>query len=339
MSENIEPTPDLSDTQPRKALPKKRNILGLLIAVGVILLALALGSAIGYGQGIAARVSAQKTNERQSLAEQYALAEKAMSEKRYAVAQLHIKFIIEKDQSYPGAVDLLTRLMVEMAITPSPTPTLVPSATPTPDLRSQDTIFAAAQDYLKNKDWTSALNSLDSLRKADPTYKTAQVDAMYFKGLRNRGVDEILYAQRTNLEGGIYDLTLAERFGPLDGLADGTRTWARYYILGASFWEIDWAQAVTYFQQVAENAPNLRDASNVTAAKRYYDALLNYGDFQVANGARQKDRCLALNSWGTAQSISGLDATYTDKFNALNLKCNPPTETPAPEQPTPTTGP
>ena len=32
-----------------------------------------------------------------------------------------------------------------------------------------------------------------------------------------------------NLEGGIYDLTLAERFAPIDKDADGFRSWARYY--------------------------------------------------------------------------------------------------------------
>jgi len=115
-------------------------------------------------------------------------------------------------------------------------------------------------------------------------------------------------------------------------------TWARYYILGASFWELDWAQAVNYFSQVADAAPNLRDASNVTASQRYYQALLKYGDLQ-ATAKKLNDRCLALTSWAKAQNISSLDAEYTNKFYALNLECNPPTKTPEPEQPTATVSP
>jgi hypothetical protein len=183
------------------------------------------------------------------------------------------------------------------------------------------------------------LSSLDSLRKADPNYKTAEVDGMYYTALRNRGMDEIMgnraYAQTTNLEGGIYDLTLAERFGPLDGLSDGMRTWARYYMVGASFWQLDWSQAVNYFGQVYQYAPNLRDSSNYTAGQRYHDALLQYGDQQAA-ASRLKDRCLALNSWATAAKISPLDDVYASKFYQLNLLCNPPTSTPttAPVGPT-----
>ena len=61
MSENIEqPTPDLSDTQPRKALPKKRG-LALLIGALVILLAIALGSAGGYAQAMGTRMNVQQT--------------------------------------------------------------------------------------------------------------------------------------------------------------------------------------------------------------------------------------------------------------------------------------
>ena len=328
---DIQPTPVLSDTQPRKV---KNRRIGVLIAALVILAAIALGSGTGYAQAIKVRMEVQQTSESRSIAEQYSLAEKAFAEKRYDVARDHLDYVIKKDQSYPGAVALLTSLMVQMAVTPSLTPTTIPSATPTADLRSQETIFAQAKEQLKNSDWSNALASLDSLRKADPSYQTALVDGMYYAGLRNRGMDQIIgnraYAQTTNLEGGIYDLTLAERFGPLDRDADGMRTWARLYLIGASFWGLDWAQAVNYFAQVQDATPNLRDSSNITAVQRYYQSLLKYGDVQ-ASATRLKDRCVALNTWSTAQNVGGsLDDEYTNKFNQLNLECNPPTATSEP---------
>jgi len=328
-----DPQPDeVSDTQPRNA--RKFGFFlrpAFWITALVLLVAILLGAGGGYSYGTKLRLDTQKATVVQSLGEQIKLAQQDFDAKKYVNSRARLEFILKQDPAYPGAADLLTKLMVEAAITPTLTLTPTPTMTPTPDLRSQQTIFTQIQQSLQSSKWTDALAELDALRKTDPNYKTAQVDGMYYMALRNRGMDEIIgnreFAQTTNLEGGIYDLTLAERFGPLDGFSNGTRTWARYYIIGASFWQLDWPQAVNYFGQVYENAPNLRDASNFTAAMRYHDALLNYGDEQ-ADASRLKDRCLALDSWSKAASISPLNNDYAYKFNQLDLECHPPTATP-----------
>ena len=69
------------------------------------------------------------------------------------------------------------------------------------------------------QDWPGALGALDEMRKLDPTYQTSQVDGMYYFALRNYGYD--LIVKQGNLEGGIYQFTLAERFGPLDRDTNG----------------------------------------------------------------------------------------------------------------------
>ena len=116
---------------------------------------------------------------------------------------------------------------------------------------------------------------------------------MLYVALRNRGVDKI--AVQADLEGGTYDLALAERFGPLDAEAKNWRDWAELYIRGASFWDVDWSQAVYYFSQLAPTAPNLRDASGWTATDRYLQALLGYGNWLSAAG----DHCLAAEQYHT----------------------------------------
>jgi len=326
----------VSDTQPRKLKSMARG--AFLISALVLIAAVLLGAGGGYSYGTMQRLNAQKATNVQSLSEQMALAQQDYDAKRYENVRKRLEFVLKQDPGYAGAGDLLAKVMVQMAITPTLTLTPTPTMTPTPDLRSQQTIYTQLKQQMQNKDWTGVLSSLDSLRKTDPTYKTAEVDDMYYSALLNRGMDQILgrgaYAKTTNLEGGIYDLTLAERFGPLDGVSAGMRTWARTYIVAASFWQLDWAQAVNYFGQVYEYAPNLRDASNYTAAQRYHDALLQYGDQQAA-ASRLKDRCLALNSWKTAAQISPLDNTYAYKFAQLDLLCNPPTPTSEPPTATP----
>jgi hypothetical protein len=321
------PSPALSDTQPRKIKPKRSSVwIGLLIIIG----ALALGGLGGYSSGIGVRISAKKTEVSKSLAEQMALVQQDIDAGRYALARDRLEnYILKNDPSFPGATDKLAKVLVEMAITPSPTLTPIPTITPTPDRRAQEAIFNTAKQYLQELKWNDAIASLDSLRKSYPGYKVAQVDSMYYAALRNRGVDQIMgngaYAQQTNLEGGIYDLTLAERFGPLDGSADGLRSFARMYIIGASFWELDWSQALDYFRQVYQFTPNLRDASNITATERYRIALLRYGD--LIYGGKEKDRCNALDYYFQSFAIAP-DPAYTQKVDALNLECNPPTAEP-----------
>jgi hypothetical protein len=136
-----------------------------------------------------------------------------------------------------------------------------------------------------------------------------------------------------NLEGGIYDLALAARFGPLDSQAYSARDLARLYLFGSSFWEVYPDQAVFYFSQVAAAAPGLRDASGWTASQRYREALIQYGDQLMT----KESWCEAQKQYELALSM-GADATLEEKTRNAILKCSPPTETPTStgETPTPT---
>jgi hypothetical protein len=102
------------------------------------------------------------------------------------------------------------------------------------------------------------------------------LDGMYYIALRFLGVQNILNSGE--LEVGIYNLTLAERFAPLDVDALNYRIWARQYIAAASFWKIDWPRVIEYFGQIYPALPNLRDSSGMTATERYRQALIGYGD-------------------------------------------------------------
>lgn len=329
--ENISP-----DTQPVKK--KSSGRFGFIIALILMLGALVSGSMGGYNWGITQRLEADQGTKTKSLGEQFTLAQEDFLARRYELARQRLDFILRQDPNYPGAKELFTQALVELAITASPTVTSTPTLTPTPDVREQETIFAQAQAQLASSDWEALTITLDTLRKKDQAYRAAEVDGMYYVALRNRGVAKILgtgpYQTAPNLEGGMYDLTVAERFGPLDGQADGMRNFARMYILGASFWGLDWGQAVNYFGQVYRFTPNLRDGSNMTATERYRSALLYYGD-QLAAAQKEKDRCMALPQWETANQIRPLDGEYGAKYERLHSACFPATPTLEPNNPEP----
>jgi len=332
-----ESTPNnLSDTQPNKAPAaqqggkvKRRGIASFWISLLVLLLVIALGSLGGYSMGISDRLVAEKAQITGQLDEQFALARQDMDAGQYEVARMRLEFILQKDASYPGVSDMLIEAQVKLSITPTLPPTPTPTLTPTPDMRAQETILSNARQQIQTKDWDGAVGSLDALRKADPAFHVVEVDGMYYVALRNRGIDQILGRgafTSTNLEGGIYDLTLAERFGPLDNQALSLRTGARMFIQASSFMGVDWPQAATYFGEVYRLYPGLRDATGITAGQRYREALLNYGDLKSLE-QRPKDRCQAIDIWNEAATISPLDNTYTAKYNQLFLECYPPTPT------------
>ena len=182
-------------------------------------------------------------------------------------------------------------------------------------------------------DWEGAINALLSLRQKYPEHMAIDVDGMLYIALRNRGIDKI--SIDADLEGGNYDLTLAERFGPLDAEAKNWRDWAELYIRGASFWDVDWEQATYFFSQLAPSAPNLRDASGWTASERYLKALLGYGDWLAANG----QWCTARDKYELYLTLIA-DPQVQPTAEFVFEKCDDegneePTETPTPGEAAP----
>jgi tetratricopeptide (TPR) repeat protein len=309
--------------------------------LGFIVLAI-LGLAGGYMNGRIVRVDAQGTLLSQQLAAQFDLGMQAMNAGQYDVAQQHFQYVINQNPNFPGAQAAYTQLLLKLKSSPTPAFTASPLASPTPDQSGAAQIFSHVQALLAAKpqsfqDWDTVVSTLDSLRKADPTYQAAQVDGMYYIALRQRGIAQIFAqpCQDINLEGGIYDLTLAERFGQLDGYADSLRTYARLYISGSTFWEIDWTQAQSYFQQVYLALPDLMDSSCITAAHRWAQATIQLGDQLLVKG----NYCGADQQFKAAEAVGGPEnATAQPTESFADRKCHPPAPTHTPVPATPTGG-
>jgi hypothetical protein len=311
MSESIE------NTQPIKPIKKKRRWRSVLIGIVGIIVLLALAGWGGYQSAIDTRDQAKTQLISQQLTDQFTLALVDEQSKNYDQAQQRLNFIIQNDPSFPGAQTELAKILVQMSI---PTATTTPTLTPTPDVRGQTAMFATAQQLVATGDWANALTELDQLRKQDPTFNTAQVDGLYYYAFRNYGVD--LITKQGNLEGGIYELTLAERFAPLDKDASSLRDGARLYLDAASFWQLDWATAANELQQVDAAYPAMWDGT-MTAAQRYQYAAMRYGDQLLA----QSQDCDAVKQYQAAQAIGNLDQTAAKGLNQAYNKCYPATPT------------
>jgi tetratricopeptide (TPR) repeat protein len=312
-------------TQPLKPVKKRRRLGSILLGIGGILVLLVLGGLGGYTSGIAQREQAQSSIISQQLMDQfqYALVDEQFG--RYEAARERLQFIIQHSPDFPGAQTELAKVLVQLTV-PTPTPTTPP--TPTADLRGVQNLFASAQQLVAAGDWKNALATLDQLRKDAPDFNAAQVDGMYYYALRNYGVS--LIQQQGDLEGGIYELTLAERFAPLDNTANGLRDGARAYIQAASYFGVNWQKTVELFRNVAGGWPAMWDGS-MNANQRLHLALMRYGDELFASG----NDCAASDQYQEAQGLGDLDPTSAKNANQAYQICHPATEVPPTEAPVP----
>ncbi len=289
-------------------------LFSILLLIGIVV----VSGLLGYSSGIQDRQANEATQVALVAEEQFNLGIQNMEEGRYYIAQQHLKYVLELNPNYPGIIEKLTEveLILNATATPTPAPTATPTPipfTPTPDTRGEAELFAQAEDFIKNEEWSSAIETLETLRKRNPEYRAIDIDGMLYLSLRQRGVQKI---SEGNLESGIYDLSLAERFGILDTEADSWRTWAQYYIRGASFWEVDWGQAVYYFEQVAPMFPNMHDGTFWTASQRYKEALTNYAETLVD----QEKWCEAEEVYIKLRDYTG-DTSLDETIDIIADKC------------------
>jgi tetratricopeptide (TPR) repeat protein len=269
---------------PVKKVTKKRRsfkwLLWPLAGVALLILVAVVAAGLGYGSGIGLRKAAASTQAAGSALDQFQRGLEDMGKGNYYTARQRFEYVIRLDPNFPGAAEKLAEAIMYLDATATPTVQATPTITPTPDTRAVEELWNQAQSAMASKDWNAAVESLLALRAKDINYHVVDVDGMLFVALRNRGYAKIT---QTDLESGIYDLTLASNFGPLDSEAEGLMSWSQMYITGASFWGIDWQQVIDYFSQVAPQMPNLMDGSGMTATERLRQAYFEYGNTLAAS--------------------------------------------------------
>lgn len=301
----------------------------------LIFFSAAIAAPIGYFTGREERESERMEEIHQIIQEQFALGLVDLEEGRYEIARQRFEYVIKLDPNFPDAPQRLAQALLGLN-KPIATPTL-PPVTATPNLAPVEEILSQAQEAFKDGDWTRAIETLLALRAKDSSYRAVEVDGLMFAALRNRGVERISREQL--LEEGMYDLSLAETFGPLDEEAENWRSWAQLYLTANSFMFLNWEQATFYFDMVFVVAPGIKNDvywKYALAAQRYADQLVASGDPCAAMEQYEKSLGVQPNETLVPTGTKAYDACQT----ATALPPAPPkaTETPAIEA-TPTEGP
>ena len=315
-----------AETKPRE----KRRGRWILYGILAIIVLTVIGSTIGYGLAIQERQAAEQEQRYFLATTQYELALQDQRNGNLSMALNRIEYVMTIYPEFPGASDRLKEILwaIGTSSTPVPTaPSLVVTPEPTRDTRAVSELFQALKTQYNNEDWDTALQTVRSIRDADPTYEVVKVDGMYYGALRNAGISMI---QKGNLETGLYYLALAETMAPIDTDAESYRVWSRMYLTGASWWGINWEKVTLYFSQLNDMVPSLIDSSGMTVRVRYTKALEAWGDQIAASG----DYCSAVQKYEASLKVT-YSKTMEDKLGAARASCE--TQTPVIEtsQPTP----
>ncbi|NMB55972.1 MAG: hypothetical protein GYA15_14860 [Leptolinea sp.] len=315
------PDDDGPSTQPLKAGKSGKPGRWRWILLGILLMFIGAGAGgwIGYNSAVKARVAEQKNKVALVATTQFQLALVDQANGNLDMARKRLEYIVQLNPQFPGVTEKLTEVMMAQAVKVTPTVVAAePTPVPTKDTRNTEELFVQARQQAANKEWNAALTTLDNLRQIDRSYRAVQTDGLYYIALRNRGINRINSGM---LEQGIYDITMASQFGPLDKEAVSYTQTASYYLSGVAAWAVDWPKVLEFFSQFYATAPGLRDASGMTAAERYRKGSILYGDELVAKG----DPCSAVQQYQNALALSTDDVTQS-KLNEATNQCTPPTE-------------
>jgi hypothetical protein len=311
-----------SDSPPPGSKLGKLWLWAIFFAL-ILAFTVTIGAVAGYQSGNLARHENESDQSWVQIQEQYDLGLQDLEAGNYEVALQRFEYVLAQDPNFPGITEQMAAALGVLYSTATPIPQAPAiSATPTRDPRPVEDLFNQALSLISSQDWSKGIDTLIALRKEDLSYQVARVDGLLYIGLRNRGVGKIL--KESNLEGGIYDLALADKFGPLDAEASSAREWARLFIIGLSFWEVHPELAVHYFNQVAAAAPYLRDASGWTANDRYRAALIQFGSFL----AHRDNWCAAQTQYELALAIRPDETLQALTMQAAEM-CSPSTPTPS----------
>lgn len=318
--EATQPVPTLDETQAfRQPSRRRRVLLAVLIYIVAIVIIGLVAVWLGRSQGDATR----RQQIDQLIAEQFAIGLVDLEQGRYSLAVERFEAIIHLNPEFPDAEATLVRAYV-LANVQRPQIAIEPTSTPDPS--PPDQLLAQAQAAFAESDWTTTINKLSALRAKDPEYESIEVDRLFYLSLRNRGMEQIAQGL---MEEGLYDLSRAETFGPLDIDAIYRRDLARLYLEANSYLGVNWFQATEAFFELCQAG------ATVDSCFKYAEAAWEYANLLVD----VDDPCQALEYY--AASLEQIpNETLLPTAEHIERVCltatAPPTFAPETETETPT---
>lgn len=321
---NVAQSPAHEDTKSievkrKRKSGKPRYVRAVLLGLLLVLVSALISGSMGYYSGINQRKAEEENQRLMTATTHYRYGMEALASGNYEVARIQFEYVIQIYPDFPDITEKYTQALINLTKTEQAT--AMPTATPTRDIQGAQALFQQAQSDMANQEWCLAVDTLKDLRDEDHTYETLTVDGMLWTSLRNCAIKKI--TAEGDPEGGLYYLSLVEKYTPLDHDAVNYSTWARMYVTGASYWEVDWSQVVHYFSQIYAAFPYMYDSTGWTAIDRYRIGLREYGKYLMNRG----DYCTAEEQFRLSLNIL-YDADVYQLAEEALLYCQGPTAEP-----------
>jgi hypothetical protein len=311
----------IKSTRDRTSRQRLFRILGIVFIVMAVLLGVygfTTYFALQRGQLIRDEGAQQAFEE--ELEKQISFAQKDIEAANYPLAVKRLEWILQRDPSHSEALSLLqiTQENTEINESPTPFPTLTKSddANQGPAIDDELVeVYAAIERLIGEQDWQSAVSFITDLQSQYPDYRRRETDAMLYNAYLNLGQELVMGDQ---VELGIFYFSQAEKLGDLPLEAEDQRVWAELYLLGISYYGVNWETSVSYFRGLCAAAPFYQNA-----CVKLHDALIFYGD----RFAGALDWCPAEEIYAEAYRIDN-DTIVSEKLNSARSQCLEATPTP-----------
>jgi hypothetical protein len=259
-----EVTPESPSTTPRRLWFLRIAGIGLILTA--LLLLFYGGIALtAYQSGENLRLSRQQSEQLAELAQQLTLAQSDIQNGNYELALRRLDWV-QNLTTNPEQLNQIADLRrqadqgISNRLTPSPTvpPTPTPLVTPTPDpaivydTELAEAEFAEVALLVENGQWATALEEVIQFQTNYPSHRRGETDQMLFDayvGLGRR------YLMSDQIERGVFLLSQAERLGSLPEEVRGEMSFAKLYLEGIVFYNVNWEAFFYYFRELCTYTP------------------------------------------------------------------------------------
>lgn len=315
------------EAQP-EGISRRRRIfrfLGLiLIALAILLAVYGTVIEVAWERGQSGRADNARLALEEELASQLTYAQEDVLAGNFNLALRRLEWILERDPDYPGADSLRQDALLGSnapLTTPFPTTIQLPTPRPpveelSPDDSEQAQAFATLQQIFDEQDWRASVTAIVAFQAQYPDYNRRQSDALLYDAYLNLGQLLIMGDQ---VELGLFNLAQAEKLGDLPLEAEDQRLWAELYLLGISYYGVDWGTAVHFFRELCAAAPFYQNA-----CLKLHEALISHGDQYAAN----QDWCPAEKLYVEA-ILQNDEPIVSEKLREARKQCLEATPTPS----------
>ncbi len=310
------------------------SVLGCFGLVGCALSIVLLAAAAGWTGGQRLAEQTASARQRDFVNENCALFVEDVLESRPVFLQRRYELLASLTPAPPclagipaTATALAQRLAATSTPTASPTPTAAPPTpsltltTPTTPIPTHENTplanqLAAARRAISKEDWRTAIETLEAIRSADPSFAYSTVNALLLHALRFRAA--YLFSAG-DLAQAILMVNRAVDFGlAADDSLRFSRTIATYYLDATRWQDIDVLRAIRNLESLIAVAPDYAPTGQLSARALLADQRIAYGDILMAS----QDPCGAVSQFETAQLLGAGNGGLGAKLASAQTACS-----------------